>query len=83
MSAWDESNWAGYQANILNVFSSGSGAWIEFRYTLGYVGWRPLRADTPLGLSQVLQVAVAAKSSNVPVWLRVTNPGEITAIQTI
>jgi hypothetical protein len=83
MSAWDDSHWVDYDATIFNVFAGGGNAWIEFRYTIWYVGWRQIRGDSVEDVSRVLQVATAAKQSGSRVRLRVTNPGQITAIQTL
>jgi hypothetical protein len=90
MSAWDDSHWVDYDAQVLNVFSGGGTAWIEYRYTsLGTVGWRRLLGDSTEDVSRVLEIATAAKQSGWPVRVRVTNgsgPGglaEITAIQTL
>jgi hypothetical protein len=82
MSAWSESHWVDYDATIFNVFAGGGSAWIEFRYTIWYVGWRPIRGDTVEDVSRVLQIATAAKQAGFKVQLRVTNAGQITAIQT-
>jgi hypothetical protein len=89
MSAWDDSQWIDYDAQILNVFAGGESSWLEYRYTIGYVGWRRLLGDTPDDVSHVFQAAVAAKQAGWSVRVRVTNasgPGgtaEITAIQTV
>jgi hypothetical protein len=90
MSAWDDSHWIDYDAQILNVFSGGRTAWIEYRYpAVWYVGWRRLLGDTPEDISRVFETATAAKQSNWMVRIRATNgsgPGgtaEITAIQTV
>jgi hypothetical protein len=89
MSAWDDSQWVDYDATIINVFAGGGTAWIEYRYTIWYVGWRRLRGDTVEDISRVLQIATAAKHSGWTVRVRATNssgPGglaEITAIQTL
>jgi hypothetical protein len=90
MSAWDDSHWTGYNAQILNVFAGGETAWIDFRYVdLGHVGWRRLLGDTVEDVSRVLAIATAAKQSGFLVAIRATNgsgPGgtaEITAIQSV
>jgi hypothetical protein len=89
MSAWDDSHWIDYDARIINVFSGGDKAWIEYEYPqVWYVGWRRILEDTEDGVSRILQIATGAKQSNWLVRVRVTNasgPGgtaEITAIQT-
>ena len=82
MSYWDNSHWADYSANILNVFAGGGAAWLDFRYTIGHVGWRQVVGDSPNDISQVLTVALYAKETGANVSVRVTNAGEITAIQT-
>ncbi len=88
MSAWSDSHWVDYDAEILNVFAADT-AWIEFRYSIGHVGWRRVRGDSPEGISRVLEVAALAKRGRWTVRLRVTNSGgpngtaEITAIQTL
>jgi hypothetical protein len=84
MSAWDNSHWVDNNAQILNVFAGGQTTWIEFRYiSLWTVGWRRIVADTTEDNTRILQVASDAKQSGTPVRLRVTNGGEITAIQTL
>ncbi|MDM8084018.1 hypothetical protein QUV83_04480 [Cellulomonas cellasea] len=88
MSAWDESQWIDYDAEVINVFSSGTHAWIEYRYSVWYVGWRRLRVDDQHQLVQLLGVATAAKANRWTVRVRATASGgpgglaEITAIQT-
>lgn len=89
MAAWDESHWVDYDAEIINVFAGGFTAWIEYRYTIWYVGWRRIRADTDYDRINVLSIAAAARNSQSKVRVRVTNGGgpnglaEITAIQTL
>lgn len=89
MSAWNDSHWVDYDAQILNIFSGGGTVWIEYRYTIGHVGWRRLLGDTIEDVSRVLEIATAAKQFGWSVRVRVTNgsgPGglsEITAIQTL
>jgi hypothetical protein len=89
MSAWDDSNWVDYDAQVLNVFAGGGTAWIEYRYSIWYVGWRRLLGDSVEDVSRVLQIATTAKQSQSTVRVRATNasgPGglaEITAIQTL
>ena len=83
MSAWSDSHWVDYDAQIFNVFAGGGNGWIEFRYTIWYVGWRQIQGDSVEDVSRVLQVATAAKQSGFKVRLRVTNAGGITAIQTL
>ncbi|AEH11444.1 MULTISPECIES: hypothetical protein [Protofrankia] len=88
-SGWDQSQWIDYDAYVLNVFAGGSTAWIEYRYTIGYVGWRRIYTEPDPTESEVLTVATAAKASGRPVRVRVTNssgPGgtaEIVAMQTL
>jgi hypothetical protein len=88
VSAWDDSHWIDYDAYILHVFSGGAHAWLEYRYTIWYVGWRRLRVDSPEDSVNIVTIATAAKHSGLPVRVRVTNGGgpdglaEITAIQT-
>lgn len=88
MSAWSESHWIDYDAEILNLFAADT-AWIEYRYSIGNVGWRRIRGDSPGDVSRVLEVAAAAKQGRSKVRVRVTNSGgpggtaEITAIQTL
>jgi hypothetical protein len=89
MSAWDDSQWIDYDAQVINVFAGGQTAWIEYRYSLWYVGWRRILGDSLEDVSRVLQIATDAKEGNWTVRVRVTNasgPGdtaEITAIQTL
>jgi hypothetical protein len=90
MSAWDDSHWTGYNAQVLNVFVGGGTAWIEFKYVdLGYVGWRRLLGDTVEDVSRVFDIAIQAKATGFLVALRATNgsgPGgtaEITALQSV
>lgn len=83
MSVWDDSHWVDNDAEIINVFAGGFSGWIEFRYSIWYVGWRQIIGDTVDDVSRVLQIATAAKQSGMKVRLRVTNPGQITAIQTL
>lgn len=90
MSAWDDSHWTGYNAQILNVFAGGGSTWIEFKYVdLGYVGWRRLLGDTAEDVSHVLDIATDAKAAAYFVALRATNgsgpngTAEITAIQSV
>ena len=84
MSAWDESHWVDYEARINNVFAGGGRAWIDFSYVrLGRVGWRPLRDDIDESVSRLLDIATAVMTSGKLVLLRVTNGGDITAIQTL
>ncbi|WP_369258891.1 hypothetical protein [Streptomyces sp. R35] len=88
MSAWDESSWVDYDAEVLNVFAGGGTAWIEYRYTIWYVGWRRIRTDSSEATTGVLGIATSAKQSGTTVRVRVTDGGgpdglaEITAIQT-
>jgi hypothetical protein len=88
MSAWDQGHWVDYDANILNVFAGGTTAWIEYRYSIWYVGWRRILGDRPEDVSRILDVATAAKAHNWTVRVRVTNGSgpdglaEIVAIQT-
>ncbi len=84
MSQWSDSNWVDYPATILNVFAGGGNAWIEFKYTIWYVGWRQIIADTPDDISHILSIAISAKETGTNVMLRVSggNPAHITAIQT-
>ncbi|MGN6641060.1 MAG: hypothetical protein ACTHJ8_19265 [Mucilaginibacter sp.] len=82
MSAWSDSHWVDYDAQIINVFTGGGNVFIEFRYTIWYVGWRQVIADTTEEISRFLDVATAAKFAGTWVQLRVTDPGQITAIQT-
>jgi hypothetical protein len=75
--------WVDYDATIINVFSSqNGGAWIEFKYTIWYVGWRQIIGN-PTDLGRTLDVATAAKAHGWRVRLNVTNGGEITAVQTV
>jgi hypothetical protein len=90
MSAWDDSQWTGYNAKVLNVFAGGGFAWVEVTYVdLGYVGWRRLLGDTVEDVSRVFDIATEAKGTGFLVALRATNasgPGgtaEITAIQSV
>lgn len=90
MSAWDDSHWVDNDAQILDVFSAGGAAWIDYKYTsLGRVGWRRLLGDNTEDVSRMLQIAIAAKQSSWVVRVRATNgsgPGglaEITALQTV
>lgn len=88
MSAWDDSHWVDYDATIINVFAGGGTAWIEYRYTIWYVGWRRIRTDSMSDTSNVLTIATAARQSGSTVRVRATNGSgpnglaEITAIQT-
>jgi hypothetical protein len=88
MSAWDESHWVDYDAEILNIFNGGESAWIDYRYSIGRVGWRRIRGDSQQDVSRTLEVAAASWQRGASVRVRVTNgsgPGgtaEITAIQT-
>jgi len=91
MSAWDDSHWTGYNAEILNVLAGPDGiGWIEFKYVdLWYVGWRRLKADTAVSITNLLEIATVAKHGRNQVLLRATNssgPGglaEVTALQTV
>ena len=84
MSYWDDSHWIDYyDAQIHNVFAGGGNAWIEFSYVgLWYVGWRQIVADSADDISRVLLIATGAKQAGYKVMLRVTNAGQITAMQT-
>ena len=84
MSTWEDSHWIDYyDAEIVNVFAGGGSAWIDFRYIgLGHVGWRRFRVDSDGDLTRLTTIATEAKASRWAVMLRVTNAGEITAIQT-
>lgn len=88
MSAWSESHWIDYDAEVINVFAGGGTAWIEYRYSIGYVGWRRIRAESDVDVARILEVAVHARATRSAVRVRVTNAGgpnntaEITAIQT-
>ena len=83
MSLWDDSQWTAYNAQILNVFAGGGNAFIEFRYTIGYVGWRQIVGDSIEDVNRVLGIATMAKQTSGMVALRATNPGQITAIQSL
>lgn len=84
MSAWSESHWVDYDAVVHNVFAGGGNAWIDFGYRrLGRVGWRQIRGDSVEDVSRVCQIATASRNAATPVLLRVTNAGQITAIQTL
>ncbi len=89
MSVWDTSHWVDYDATILNVFTGPGAAWVEYKYTIGYVGWRRLLGDTPNDVDRLLNIGTSAKERGWTVRVRATNasgPGgtaEITAIQTL
>jgi hypothetical protein len=83
MSAWDDSHWTGYTARINNVFAADT-VWLDFTYvSLGHVGWRRVRQDADEWKTRILAIATEVMTSGKLVLLRVTNAGEITAIQTI
>jgi hypothetical protein len=83
MSAWDDSHWTGYAARINNTFAADT-VWLDFTYvSLGHVGWRRVRQDADEWKTRILTIATEVMTSGKLVMLRVTNAGEITAIQTI
>jgi hypothetical protein len=90
MSAWSDSHWIDYDAEIINVFAGGEHAWIEYRYVgLWYVGWRRIRVDSTADHVSIVNIATAARQSKWHLRVRVTNGGgpdglaEITALQTV
>ena len=89
MSAWGDSHWVDYDATILNVFVGPGSAWIDYRYTIGHVGWRRILADSSADRTNLVAIAVEAKQSGSTVRVRATNgsgpngTAEITAIQEV
>ena len=74
--------WVDYDVTVHNVFSASTGsAWVEYRYSIGYVGWRQLQGNDG-DLARMTTIASAAKQFGWRLRFRVTNDGKITGMQT-
>lgn len=90
MSLWDDSHWIdGYVARVNHVFAGGDSCQIDFSWEslephqgTGRVGWRPLVSEDRTVVTSMLQICSLAKENGWPLLLRVTNDGQITAVQT-